>query len=274
MNIISEGRQDGFPILLLHGLGANAESWYFQIPALLDAGYRVIAPDLPGFGKSIFEGDQWNFDRVTQELVQILRSAGIKKMGLMGISMGGVIGLKLAAEYPDLVLMSVLVNTFAVLRPRRWNEFRYFVRRGVRAFFLSPQAQAELVASRIFPSDDKRLFREMLTQSIKQADPKVYRQAMLALTRFDGRELAKRITNPVLVVSGAKDTTIPLYLQKRLVELLPNGGHVIIEGGGHALPIDQPGVFNQVMLSFYANPSEMVRTYCSKSTNGCLQEKF
>ncbi len=274
MNLIDEGQRNGFPILLLHGLGANAESWYLQIPVLVEAGYRVLAPDLPGFGKSTFDGDQWNFDWIGKELIGFLRSARINQFGLLGISMGGVIGLKLAAEYPEMVQMSVLVNTFAVLRPRRWGELGYFLRRGVRAFFLSPQAQAELVAHRIFPNDDKSLFRVMLAESIKQANPRVYRRAMLALARFDGRELARRITNPVLVVSGEKDTTVPIYLQKRLVELLPNSGHVIIQGVGHALPVEQPQLFNQVMLSFYANPSEMVRAYSSKSTSGCLQEKF
>ncbi|GIV66561.1 MAG: 3-oxoadipate enol-lactonase [Bellilinea sp.] len=274
MHIIDEGPRDGFPVLLLHGLGANAESWCLQIPALAAAGYRVLAPDLPGFGKSRFEGDQWSLDWVINEFNNLFKSRQIEKVGLLGISMGGVIGLKLAAEFSDRVEMSVFVNTFAVLRPRRWGELRYFMRRGLRAFFLSPQAQADLVASRIFPQKDKIFFRKMLADSIKQADPKVYRQAMLALIRFDGRNLAKRISHPVLIVSGKEDTTVPLYMQRRLVELLPNCGHVIIEGAGHALPIDQPEVFNRILIMFFQNPSETIRTYCSKSFSGCLHEKF
>lgn len=274
MNIIDEGQRNGFPILLLHGLGANAESWYFQIPVLVDAGYRVLAPDLPGFGKSRFDGKRWDFDCVAESLINLLRSKNIENIGLLGISMGGVIGLKLAAEYPEFVKMSILVNTFAALRPRGLNEFQYFARRGVRAFFLSPEAQAELIARRVFPGEDKSLYRVMLMNSIKLADARVYRKAMLALSRFDGRKLAGSITNPVLVISGQNDTTVPLYLQQRLIALLPNSGHVIIQNAGHALPIDQPQIFNQIMLRFYANPSEMVRLYSSKSTNGCLQAKF
>lgn len=274
MNIIDEGQQNGFPVLLLHGLGANAESWYLQIPALVDAGYRVLAPDLPGFGKSRFDGKCWDFDWVAESLIKLLRSKQIENIGVLGISMGGVVGLKLAAEHPEFVKMSILVNTFAALRPKGWSEFHYFTRRGLRAFFLSPQAQAELVAKRVFPGEDKSLYRAMFIESIRLADPKVYRKAMLELSRFDGRKLAGKITNPVLVISGESDTTVPLYLQRRLVELLPNCGHVIIKNAGHALPVDQPQVFNEVMLRFYANPSEMVRLYSSKSTKGCLQAKF
>jgi pimeloyl-ACP methyl ester carboxylesterase len=114
----------------------------------------------------------------------------------------------------------------------------------------------------------------MLAESIKQADQRVYRRAMLALARFDGRRLASKITNPVMVVSGERDTTVPLYLQRRLVNLLPNCAHVIIKEAGHALPVDQPEIFNQIMLDFYKNPSEMVRAYRSKSMSGCLQAKF
>lgn len=272
MNIIDEGKQSGFPILLLHGLGANAESWYLQIPALAEAGYRVIAPDLPGFGKSTFEGGNWDFERVSKELFKMMRSYHIQKFGLLGISMGGVIGLKMAADYNEFVSMSILVNTFAVLRPQGWSELRYFIQRGLRAFLLSPNAQAELVAQRVFPGNE--MYRIMLAESIKQADQRVYRRAMLALVRFDGRKLASKINNPVLVVSGERDTTVPLYMQQRLVNLLPNCAHVIIKGAGHALPVDQPKIFNQIMLDFYENPSEMVRAYRSKSTSGCLQEKF
>lgn len=274
MNIIDDGQRNGFPILLLHGLGANAESWDLQIPALVEAGYRVIAPDLPGFGKSCFNGKSWDFDWVAESLIDLLRSKQIENIGLLGISMGGVLGLKLAAEYPAFVKMSILVNSFAALRPKGWNEFIYFARRGLRAFFLSPQAQAELVAQRVFPGKDKSLYRAMFIESIKLADPRVYREAMLALSRFDGRKLAEKITNPVLVISGENDTTIPLYLQCRMVKLLPNCGHVIIKNAGHALPIDQPQIFNQIMLRFYTNPSEMVRVYSPKSTTGCLQAKF
>ncbi len=194
MNIIDEGSRSGVPILLLHGLGANAESWYLQIPALVEAGYRVLALDLPGFGKSSFDGNRWNFDWAAKDVIRFIQTSRIEKVGLVGISMGGVVGLKLAAEYPEMVRMSILINTFAVLRPRKWSEFRYFVRRGLRALFLSPQAQAELVASRIFPNDDKSFYRSMLVESIKQANPKVYRQAMLALARFDGREKAKKFS--------------------------------------------------------------------------------
>lgn len=274
MNIIDEGQRNGFPILLLHGLGASAESWYLQIPVLLESGYRVLAPDLPGFGKSRFNGKRWDFDWVAESLIKLLRSKQIENIGLLGISMGGVIGLKLAAEYPEFVKMSILVNTFAALRPQRWSEFCYFTRRGLRAFFLSPPAQAELVAKRVFPGEDKSLYRAMLIESIKLADSRVYRKAMLELSRFDGRKMAGKITNPVLIISGENDTTVPLNLQRRLVELLPNCGHVIIKNAGHALPIDQPQVFNEMILRFYANPLEMVRLYSSKSTNGCLQAKF
>lgn len=274
MNIIDEGARDGFPILLLHGLGANAQSWFLQIPVLVDAGYRVIAPDLPGFGKSRFEGSCWSIDEICSILFKTIRSRNIQNFGLLGISMGGVVGLKMASEYREFVSMSILVNTFAALRPKGWSELRYFFRRAVRAFFLSPAAQAELVAQRIFPDNEKLLYRNMLVESIRQADQRAYRQAMFALTRFDGRKLASKVVQPTLLMTGEQDTTVPLYLQRRLALCLPNCGHVIVPNAGHALPIDQPEVFNKIMLDFYRNPSEMVEAYRSKSISGCLQAKF
>lgn len=259
MYTIEAGNQNNFPILLLHGLGASGESWVYQTNALVACGYYVLAPDLPGFGNTPANAREWSLNQVVFELKEYLDQKNIPVCGLMGISMGGVIAQILAASYPDRITILILVNTFASLRRGKLSERIYFLKRGLRAFILSPRAQADLVAWRVFPGKDQELFRSMLKNSISRADGRVYRKCMLALARYDGRELARKIRMPTLVISGGNDTTVPLDLQRELVDTLPNARQVIIPNAGHAANIDQPELFNRLMLDFYANPSEIIR---------------
>lgn len=171
-------------ILLLHGLGSDGQSWRFQFSAFNKAGWRVVVPDIPGFGKSTAAGHQWSFRKVTAELAAVIGELNIEKCTVMGISMGGAFALQMALDYPKLIRSLVLVNTFARFRPQGANELSYFFKRGVRVMTKSPTTQASLVAERIFPDPDQEYFRQILILNIQQSDPKIYRRAMLEIARM------------------------------------------------------------------------------------------
>ncbi|MEN4012774.1 MAG: alpha/beta hydrolase [Bellilinea sp.] len=268
MYVRDTGESGGFPILMLHGLGATSESWVLQFDALVRSGYRALAPDLPGFGNTPADHRGWNLGNVVGELNEYLERCNVRNCGVMGISMGGVVAQLLAATYPEKIASVILVNTFLSLRRAKLSENIYFLKRGLRAFFLSPKAQAELVARRVFPREDQEHFRRLLRDGIEKADAKVYRQSMLSLMRFEGKSLARKIIAPVLVISGENDTTIPVTMQKALVDALPYAAQVILRDAGHAANVEQPQLFNQLMLEFYSNPSESIRRYTSRSLTG------
>jgi pimeloyl-ACP methyl ester carboxylesterase len=64
MHTLDPGDSNNPGVLLLHGLGANASSWTLQLDILIESGFRPIAPDLPGFGDSAYDGRGWNFKRI------------------------------------------------------------------------------------------------------------------------------------------------------------------------------------------------------------------
>ena len=97
--------------LLLHGLGTDSKSWVYQMKALSDRGYRPIAPDLPGFGKSKFYGRKWSVNGVTAELKDVISEKKIEKIILIGLSLGGVFALRFIIDYPEFVEKAILVNT-------------------------------------------------------------------------------------------------------------------------------------------------------------------
>lgn len=249
--------QNSLPIVLLHGLGADSRSWAFQMPVLIDVGFRPIAPDLPGFGRSPGFTEKWNIPSLTEQVAAWMAAKDFTGLPVMGISMGGAVALQLALQYPDLASRLVLVNTFACLRPRNLRTVFYLLRRFARSSIRGGASQAEIVAYHLFPNRDQVELRHAITQLIRETDPQVYRTAMRAIALFDVRKRLAEINLPTLVISGALDATVPLDNQMELVERIPEAKHVIIPDARHAVVADQPEKFNAAMLYFlqpFADP--------------------
>jgi 3-oxoadipate enol-lactonase len=237
-------------VLLLHGLGANCDSWQLQTPHLVGAGYRVIIPDVPGFGKSTFSGGRVSIASLTQHIIQLLDCLKITSTDVVGISMGGTLALQMALDYPSLVEKLVLVNTFARLNiagPRQWP---YYLQRLILLYTVGIPAQARAVARRLFPRPEQELLRQELITQILQADPRGYRSTLIALARFNVADRLKEIHLPTLVISGDADTTVPMENQHQLVKGISGARHLIIPNAGHAVIVEEPEIFNRILLDF------------------------
>ncbi|MDD5370263.1 MAG: alpha/beta fold hydrolase [Anaerolineaceae bacterium] len=237
-------------ILLLHGLGAHSDSWQLQIPCLIDAGYRPLAPDMPGFGQSHFQGGRWSISRSSEACMELLQALAIAHVYAVGISMGGTVALQLAFDHPDRIAGLVLVNTFASLRPDTVEGWLYLLRRYTMLNFQGLSRQAEYVAQRIFPKPEQIELRRLLIAEVQQSDQNVYKEAMRALGWFDKRRRLKELQLPTLVVSGDRDGTVPLRNQKVLADGISGAHRVMIADAGHAVTVEQPDAFNQVLLDF------------------------
>ena len=237
-------------VLLLHGLGADAVSWTLQMPALSEAGFRPIATDTPGFGRSPYYGGGWSIRRVASQMAGLLEELQTGPVHVVGLSMGGTIAQQFALDHPQLTRSLVLASTFAILRPDTLSGWFYFLQRFIVANTLGLPAQAKVVAGRIFPAQDQAPLREIFIQIISQADPRAYRRAMVSLGLFNSVKRLGEIRVPTLVVTGAEDTTVLPARQKLLVEGIPAARQVVIPAAGHAVPVDQAERFNQELLSF------------------------
>jgi 3-oxoadipate enol-lactonase len=237
-------------VLLLHGLGADSGSWTLQIPALTEAGFRPIAPDTPGFGRSPYNGKGWSIPGVAARLAELLEEIHTGPAHLVGLSMGGTIAQQFTLDTPQLVRKLVLVSTFAVLRPDNLGGWLYFLQRFFLVNTLGLPAQAKIVAQRIFPGQESNQLREMLVEIISQADPRAYRKAMASLGLFNSTKRLGEINAPTLVVTGDRDTTVTPARQKSLVTGISGAKQVIIPDAGHAVPVDQADQFNRVLLMY------------------------
>jgi 3-oxoadipate enol-lactonase len=237
-------------VLLLHGLGATHESWSFQVPGLIKENYRVIIPDLRGFGQSTYGGRSHTIGDMAADVIALMDAKELVSAHVVGISMGGAIALQLACDYPERVQRLVLVNTFAHLRPQSLKRFLYFASRFVLVHTVGLSTQARFVTQRLLPNPDQELLRQALLDQILQSDPRGYRATMRALARFNRKDCLPYIKNETLIVSGEQDLTVPLPIQRLLAEKIPSACQVIISGAGHAVTGEKPEEFNKVLIQF------------------------
>lgn len=252
MNYLDPYPRGNFPVLLLHGLGADASSWEYQFEALGRADFRPLAVDLPGFGKTAHTG-KWTLRGAAANTMELVDKLRWETFDVVGISMGGVIAQQLAHEHPERMRKLALVNTFACLRPRKAGEWLYLLRRYMVANIRGVKYQANMVAQRLFPQTDQVAFREEMIQRILASDRQVYRAAMRELGLFDSRRWLNEIRCPCLVITGELDSTVPVENQKELAVSIPGARQVIIPGARHGVIVDQYEKFNQALIGFLRN---------------------
>ena len=247
---LDPGENNGTPVLMLHGLGVDGSSWVLQFPALINAGFRPIAVDVPGFGSSPYGNAAWSIPRVTRDIAAFLDDKKLSSVNVVGLSMGGTIAQQLVLDFPQKVIKIVLANTFSVLRPSTLKGWMYFVQRFILVHTLGLPAQAKFVAKKIFPHLDQDGLRKEIILQITNADPRAYRGAMRSLGTFNSSRRLSEINVPVLVITGSKDTTVQPTHQARMADLIPGARHAIIPEAGHAASIDNPDKFNKILVDF------------------------
>jgi pimeloyl-ACP methyl ester carboxylesterase len=106
------------------------------------------------------------------------------------------------------------------------------------------------VAHSLFPRADQIEIRRLAADRLIQNDRHAYRATINAIRRFDVRRQLHSIHIPSLIISGDRDRTIPLSLQRRLARDIPHARWEVIRDSGHATPLDQPDRYNALLQSF------------------------
>ena len=238
--------------VLLHGLGASGSSWRLQFPAFEKAGYKLIVPDLRGFGQSPYPGHT-TIAEMAGDVLQLLDHLQIEKAHVVGISLGGTVALQFALDAPDRVHKLVLVNTFAHLRPKNLGVWGYMLWRLFLVHTIGMETQGKVVAQRIFPHPGQEVFRQELMEQIQQADPRGYRATMRALGQFNVNARLGEIHCPTLILTSEHDTTVPAETQRALAGGITGARQILFPEGGHALSVDQAEGFNTTVLRFLNN---------------------
>jgi len=237
-------------VFLLHGLGVDSRSWYFQVNALVEAGYRPLVIDLPGYGKSIWPAHNWTFEGVAKVLKQFTASFTTRTKYIVGISLGGALTIRLVAMDPGCFRGAILINTFSKIRPHGFSNGIFLFTRLMKVCTMPMERQAEYMAARLFPDPKDDLFREMIIEQIVSSDRKVYLQTLMQLAILNLDRILRKVAIPCIVITGTEDSTIHPESQSALAKSLPFCTQIFIRGAGHAVIVQEPEEVNTIIKHF------------------------
>ena len=232
----------GDPVILLHANTGTSENWQKQRPALVEAGYRVIAFDRPGWGKSVVHEGMKPIS-VAEDLDALADQLKLNKFHLVGVAGGGYIALDYAAWRPQRLKSLVLAATGLGLRDEEADAFRR--RAAIPGFGQLPPEVREMSPSyRGMNPEGVARWREIHERS---------RQAGAAeppLRTPNTNEKVASLTTPILVIAGDVDLTTPSAAVRLWAKHLKTYDWVLVPEAGHSVAWEQPDVFNQAVLAF------------------------
>lgn len=248
---------DGPPLLLLHGLGASGFSWRENIDPL-SRHFRVLAPDLPGHGRSPapLDGD-YSLEGMIKGIVGFMDRRGIHRAALAGNSLGGSLALLLARDYPERVsAMALLAPAAALTRlPYLFYPLRLPALGPLLSLLLGPWIipfalrlvyhRRELITPRVvagyaapFRDRRRRLALAALCRQV-HLPPLAEIEAMLADLR-----------QPATIIWGERDRILPVSHAQWLKERLPQAELQILRQVGHAPQEEAPDTVNEIIIDF------------------------
>jgi pimeloyl-ACP methyl ester carboxylesterase len=240
----------GPALLLIHGFPLDHTMWAGQHP--LSRHFRLLIPDLPGFGKSHYQGPQWTLEDIAKVLIDWLDAIEVPQLVYCGLSMGGYVGWRVWRDYPHRLQGLIACNTRAaadsetVARARRMN-----------AAIVRQQGVAGLAAEmlpRLLAESTRAARPELvrqLSELIGRSDPGTVAEVQLAMAaRPDATSWLAEIKCPALFVAGEYDGITPSAEMRANSERLSESGFVEISAAGHLSPLESPRQFNQAVLDF------------------------
>lgn len=252
----------GEAVLLLHGFGASSYSWRKVIPRLAE-GYRVIAPDLNGFGwtRRPDSPDAYTIEGQARMVIGLLDALGIDRAHVVGHSYGGGLALWLAATRAQRVRSLVLVNStlpsYASERRNVLASFRPVVATSLRTVFLRRSYIRGALQRSFF---DPRLVTDELVEAYRarlrvEGATRAYQGLTAPADGPDTRIDLARISPPALLVWGLQDTLLSPVYAKEAADRIPAAGFVGIDRCGHVPAEERPEALLEAMLPFLAEHS-------------------
>ena len=238
----------GPPVVCLHGGGAGAVTWYPSISALAEH-FHVIAPDIVGYGESDKPNAAYDRPYFASWLRDFFLALEIPKAHVIGQSLGGAISLQFSLENPEMVEKLVLVDSCAL--PAK-TPFGFLF--GFFWLYSFPSAAANRYISRYLVAKLENVdpnFGHYSLQVVKKpGGKKVFWQSMGAAVSAMPEEELCQIQHQTLIIWGEDDKFLSIASGEAAVQIMPNARLHRIQDAGHIPFMDQPKVFNDVILPF------------------------
>ena len=251
----------GEPVVLLHGYNHHSEAWVRNIGPLAAAGWRVIAPDLPGFGRSGVPRMSYSPAGYGRFVVAFLEALKVDSAHLVGSSMGGAIALRTAIDQPERVRTVTGVDTAGLFSsvPKAWSIAANPLAKLLIRPFLGRKRLLEWSHSRAYndPSISSPAQTELMAEAYAQPGYKDHIlglvQSMLLAPKEEMLwDALPGIQRPVLIIWGRQDRTISVRHAYRAAQRIPSSEIIIYDRCGHLPMYEKADDFNRDLGEFLA----------------------
>lgn len=244
VNYIDVG--EGEIVLLLHGWGANI-TLYQGIIDTLKQGRRVIAPDMPGFGKTPEPSVPWCVDDYVDFVLKFIASFQIQRLSVVVHSFGGRVFFKMNAkeELPFTVERAVLIDSAGILPKKTWRQ-----KASLRCYKLGRAFMSTKAMHFLYPDAVENMRRKRGSSDYNNATP-LMRATLVKVVNEDLEPLIHLVKCPTLLIWGDLDTATPIEDARRMEELIADTGLVVCEGAGHFSYAEQPAKVNGALKAFF-----------------------
>ena len=238
-------------ILLVNGLADDLQSWSYQVPAFLDAGYRVVRFDNRGVGESSKPAGPYTTKLFAADTKSLVDHLGLTQFHLLGISMGGMIVQEYALAYPEEVRSVTMACTYAA--PGAFCSKMYALWADQAPILGVPAIMRDVTlwgfTLEFFENraDELAEFESAMQFMIQPVS--AYLAQLESIRTHDTTDRIGRLRVPTLVLAGADDILIPVELSRRLHALIP-GSTWATSKGGHCCIWEHPEDFNSTVLNY------------------------
>lgn len=249
----------GPTVLMLHGIGGGHLSFAPQVESLASSGYRAVAWDMPGYGRSA-PIEPYTFKGLAESCITLIEGLRCEDVVLVGHSMGGMVAQEVVARRPGLVSRLVLCGTSASFGKPDGDWQREFIAERTApldAGRTMAQLAEQLVPQMVGPGSLPEGVR-LAQHCMSQVNPSTYRRALEALVTFDRRANLGNIHVPTLLIAGEHDRNAPPAVMKKMSQAIVGSTYFEMRGIGHLQNLEAPEDFDAAILNFLALPRQLL----------------
>lgn len=248
---------EGYPVILGHSYLWDSNMWAPQLEALSKQ-YRCIAPDLWGHGQSDnLSVDKYSIDEMANDFYQFVQALGIEKCAVIGLSVGGMWGTKLALDHPELVSHLAIMGSFVGPEPSERQAEYFALLNTIESSKALSAAVADQVAPLFFSHETAKTKPNMVNDLVKnlQAIPEKNIATITTIGRciFSRKSMLDQLVNlkpKILIAVGEGDIPRPPSESHLMAAKTPNAQFEVIPLAGHISNIEQPEVVSKLLVDF------------------------
>ena len=237
----------GFPLVLVHGFLGSSKMWKPQIDFFKDH-FRIITPDLPGFGKSNKAKSHNSIQSIANLLINCLEEKKVHKFHLLGHSMGGMVVQEMAKKVGDKISKLVCYST----GPRGEMPGRFETvdesRENLQKSGL--ETMTRNIARTWFIKGEKAKYFDVCIETGKQTSMEAVDNSLVAFKNWNGVDTLKNIKNKTLIIWGDQDKSYNFEQVQTLEKNIENSKLIIFKNCAHNVHLEQPDQFNKTIKDF------------------------